>query len=111
MQGLVNTGVRGYKMTGLFLGQGRIFIGLSRCLRPVANPAKQHQKATSVWFHRGEHWTKTGLVGHGESWFLGLSFANPGKTLAPQADDTACDNVCTDGALSPLAQNGNFAHG
>lgn len=111
MQGLVNTGVRGYKMTGLFLGQGRIFIGLSRCLSPVANPAKQHQKSTSAWFHRGEHWTKTGLVGRGESWFLGFSFANPGKTLKPQTTDVIDPIASLDDAYSPEPQNGNFAHG
>jgi hypothetical protein len=110
MQGLVNTGVRGYKMTGLFLNQGRTFIGLSRCLSPVTNPAKLLQKARIVWFNRGEHWTKAGFVGRGESWFFGISFANADKTVKPQVTE-ASQAIALDDDLSPEAQSGSLAHG
>lgn len=111
MQGFVNKGVRGYRMVGLFLRQGRIFIGLSITMRPQARPEKQHLKAKGLWFSRGEHWIKTGIVWRAEAWFFGIAATNPGKSLQPVAEP-ACDiGSSTQADLRPLTSNGSLAHG
>lgn len=111
MQGLVNECVRGCKMAGLVLCEGRVFIGLSRSLGAVTDPAKLQQKAKVMFLSRGAHWLKTGIVGRGEAWFFGISMANPGKSLQAQPSTPDDTYAPSDTTSSPLNSNGSLVNG
>jgi hypothetical protein len=98
-------------MSGLVLREGRLFIGLSRSLVVETDPAKFQVKARGVFLNRGEHWIKTGLVGRGESWFFGISMANPGKSLKYEPINVDDDYLTTDDAFGPLNSNGSLING
>lgn len=77
---LWNANLSGFRMTGLNLRGGSLFIGLSKNTFQVqdGSPAKGH------WLSADSGWTKTGFSGAGGRWFFGIACASSDRTMTPK---------------------------
>lgn len=82
MRVLLKTDRAGFKMTGLELKKGGLFIGLSR------NSSVPVPRATISprWRRKEGQWRKTGLNGPSNTWFLGIAVAEAGKSMTPPVE-------------------------